>query len=178
MRQSVGSILTIALLAALATGAHGAAPDPWARMRFLMGEWMGAAGGRPGTGSGTSTFALELDGKILVRYGHTDFPATATAAIAHRDLLVVYPGTCDSLFHAIYFDNEGHVIQYRVLAPAPGGRAIFDSEGPASGPRFRLTYDSTADGGLEVGFATAPPGGELTRHVGGVLRRVEPGAQR
>jgi hypothetical protein len=174
MKTPVGLILTIALLAALPTAVRGAAPDPWARVRFLLGEWSGTGTGEPGLGSGAATFALELDGKILVRHSRADYPATATAeAIAHRDLLVVYPGTCDSLFRAIYFDNEGHVIQYRVLAPAAGGRVIFDSEGPESGPRFRLTCESRADGGLEVAFSTAPPGGELSRHVGGTLRRVE-----
>jgi hypothetical protein len=174
MKRPVGSILTLALLASLAVGAHAATPDPWARLRFLLGEWSGTGTGEPGLGSGAATFALELDGKILVRRSRADYPATATAAaIAHRDLLIVYPGASDSLLSAIYFDNEGHVIQYRVLAPAPGGRAIFDSDGPASGPRFRLTCDSTPDGGLEVGFATAPPGGELKGHVGGVLHRVE-----
>ena len=175
MRKPIGPILTLALLAALATGAHGAAPDPWERLRFLLGEWSGTGTGEPGLGSGAATFTLELDGKILVRHSRADYPATATAeAIAHRDLMVVYPGTSDSLFRAIYWDNEGHVIQYNVLAPAPGGHAVFDSDGPASGPRFRLTCDSTADGGLEVAFATAPPGGELKGHVGGVLRRVAP----
>jgi len=178
MKRSIGPILTIALLLALPAIGRGAT-DPWTRLRFLLGEWSGTGTGAPGVGSGGASFALELDGKILVRHSRADYPATATAAaIAHRDLLVIYPGTCDSLFRAIYFDNEGHVIQYRVLVPAPGGRAIFDSEGPGVGPRFRLTCEATADGGLEVGFSTAPPGGELTRHVGGTLRRVTPKPRR
>ena len=174
MKRPVGLILTLALLVALPAVARGAATDPWARWRFLLGEWTGTGAGDPGAGSGGSTFALELDGKILVRHNRADYPATpGHPAVAHRDLLIVYPGTCDSLFRAIYFDNEGHAIQYRVLVPAPGGRVIFDSEATEPGPRFRLTYEAQADSGLEVVFYMAPPGGELSRYVAGTLRRAE-----
>jgi hypothetical protein len=173
MKRPVGLILALALLVALPMVARGAAPDPWARWRFLLGEWTSA--GDPNAGSGGSTFALELDGNILVRHNRADYPATpGRAAVAHRDLLIVYPGACDSLFRASYFDNEGHVIQYRVLAPGAGGRLVFDSDSPEPGPRFRLTYETQADGGIAVAFFTAPPGGELKRYVSGTLRRVEP----
>ena len=175
MKMPVGLILAIALLIALPAAARAAAPDAWARLRFLLGEWTGTGAGDPGAGSGGSKFALELDGKILVRHNRADYPATPErAAVAHLDLLVVYPGTCDSLFRAMYFDNEGHVIPYRVLVPARGGRAIFDSEATEPGPRFRLTYEAQADSGLEVVFFIAPPGGELSRYVAGTLRRLEP----
>jgi hypothetical protein len=173
MKLPVGLILVIALLVALPAASRGAAADPWARWRFLLGEWTGTGAGDPGAGSGGSTFALELDGRILVRHNRADYPATPErAAVAHRDLLIVYPGTCDSLFRAIYFDNEGHVIPYRVLVPAQGGHAIFDSEASEPGPRFRLTYEAQADSGLEVVFFMAPPGGELKRYVAGTLRRA------
>jgi hypothetical protein len=173
MKRPVVLILTLALLVALPAVSRGAATDPWTRWRFLLGEWTGTGAGDPGAGSGGSTFALELDGKILVRHNRADYPATpGRPAVAHRDLLIVYPGTCDSLFRASYFDNEGHAIQYRVLAPAAGGRAIFDSEATEPGPRFRLTYEAQADSGLEVVFYMAPPGGELSRYVAGTLRRA------
>jgi hypothetical protein len=172
MKRLIGPILTLALLVALPLVARGAAPDSWARWSFLIGEWVDAGGGDPGAGSGGSTFALELDGNILVRHNRADYPATpGRPAVAHRDLLIVYPGACDSLFRASYFDNEGHVIQYRVLVPAAGGRAVFDSDGPEPGPRFRLTYETQADGGVAVVFFTGPPGGELKRYVSGTLRR-------
>jgi hypothetical protein len=178
MKKPAALVLALVLLLSLPAVVRAAASDPWVRLRFLLGEWEGTGNGEPGLGSGGANFALELDGKILVRHSRADYPATATAAaIAHRDLMVVYPGASDSLFRAIYFDNEGHVIQYHVLAPAPGGHAIFDSEGAETGPRFRLTCDSTAGDGLEVGFWTAPPGGELKRHVGGTLRRGAPASK-
>ena len=173
MKRFIGPFLTLALLVALPATSRGAAPDPWARWRFLLGEWLDAGTGDPGAGSGGSTFALELDGNIVVRHNRADYPATpGRAAVAHRDLLIVYPGACDSLFRASYFDNEGHVIQYRVLAPGVGGRTIFDSDGPEPGPRFRLTYEMQADGGVAVAFFTGPPGGELKRYISGTLRRA------
>ena len=173
MKRLIGPILALALLVALPMLARGAAPDPWARWRFLLGEWLDAGAGDPSAGSGGSKFALDLDGKILVRHNRADYPAAPDRpAVAHRDLLIVYPGACDSLFRASYFDNEGHVIQYRVLVPAAGGRTIFDSEGPEPGPRFRLTYETQADGGVAVAFFTGPPGGELKRYVSGTLRRA------
>jgi hypothetical protein len=173
MKRPVELILTLALLVALPLVARGAASDPWARWRFLLGEWTSVGLGDPNAGSGGSKFALELDGKILVRHNRADYPAQPDRpAVAHRDLLIVYPGTCDSLFRASYFDNEGHVIQYRVLVPAVGGRAIFDSEGPEPGPRFRLTYETQADGGVAVVFFTGSPGSELKRYVSGTLRRT------
>jgi hypothetical protein len=174
MKRPVGLILTLALLLALPALARAAAPDPWARLGFLLGEWVGTGAGDPGSGSGGSTFALELDGNILVRHSHADYPAAAgRATVAHRDLLIVYPGASDSLFRAVYFDNEGHVIQYHVLAPAAGGRATFDSGDTEPGPRFRLAYRALAGDSLGVEFFVAPPGGELKRYVGGALRRVE-----
>ena len=173
MKTPASLVLALALLVALPAVARGAAPDPWARWRFLLGEWMDAGAGDPSAVRGGSTFALELDGKILVRHSRADYPAEPDRpAVAHRDLLIVYPGVSDSLFRAIYFDNEGHVIPYRVLAPAPGGCAIFDSDGPEPGPRFRLTYDTQAGGGLAVAFFRAPPGGELRRYLAGTLRRA------
>ena len=156
MKGFIGPMLALALLVALPMVARGAATDTWARWRFLLGEWTDAGTGDPGAGSGGSTFALELDGNILVRHNRADYPATtARPAVAHRDLLIVYPGACDSLFRASYFDNEGHVIQYRVLVPAAGGRLVFDNERPEAGPRFRLTYETQADGGVAVAFFTS-----------------------
>lgn len=179
MKTPGSLVLALVLLVALPAVARGAAPDPWSRWRFLLGEWAGTGSGDPGAGSGGSTFALELDGNILVRYSRADYPAAAgRAALGHRDLLIVYPGASDSLFRAVYFDNEGRVIQYRVLAPAAGGRLIFDSEGAEPGPRFRLIYQAMAGDSLGVEFLIAPPGGELKRYVGGALRRVEPRVER
>ena len=173
MRLPIGRILTIALLVALPVTARAETSDPWARWRFFLGEWVAAATADPQAGTGGSTFALELDGKILVRRNRADYPATpGRAAVSHRDLLIVYPGACDSLFRAIYFDNEGHVIPYRVVAPATGRSVTFDSEENGSASRYRLIYERQEDGGLSVAFFMGPSAGELSRYATGTLRRT------
>lgn len=87
----------------------------WDKWQFLIGEWAGEANGNPGQGSGTFSFSLELDGNILVRKSHTEFPAANNRpAFNHDDLLIVYKNSSGNPSKAIYFDNENHTINYEV----------------------------------------------------------------
>jgi hypothetical protein len=118
---------------ALAMLATAQTADPWQPLRWLAGEWKGEGSGAPGRGAGAFSFRFELDGKILVRKTYTEFPAAAgRAAFRHEDLMVVYP---EQGLRATYFDNEGHVIHYRVTAA--GDTVTFVSDVSGGGPRFR-----------------------------------------
>lgn len=80
-----------------------------------MGEWVGEGSGQTGQGAGTFSFKPDLDQKILVRKSHSEFPASANKPeIIHADLMVVYPDYSGSPNKAIYFDNEGHTINYSI----------------------------------------------------------------
>ncbi|MFB3922395.1 MAG: hypothetical protein ACE145_11775 [Terriglobia bacterium] len=130
--------------------------DPW---RFLLGEWVGEGEGQPGQGIGKFSFALDLQGRILVRKNRADYPATRERpAYSHEDLMVIYQGPSPSSTRAIYFDNEGHVIQYRVTVSTDGNSVTFLSDPSPSAPRFRLTYTKGKSGGLKILFEIAPPG--------------------
>ena len=175
MRGRTLLCLGLLLLPALAAAQQTKAPDAWEPWRFLIGKWTAAASGEPGEGKGTFSFALELQGKILVRRGRTDFPTTpARAAFSHEDLLVVYPESGAAARRAIYFDSEGHVIQYRATFDAQGKVPTFLSESSPQAPRQRLTYVQNGDGTLKVKFELAPPGkpDAFVTHVEGVARRV------
>jgi hypothetical protein len=140
----------------------------WARFEFLLGEWSGTGGGRPGEAmAGSTSFSADLDGKIMVRKSRAEF----ASGTAHQDLMIVYPLAGDSSFQAVYFDNEGHVIHYAVSFPAVGPAAAFESKTAANEPRFRLVYERGAEDELTVEFLIAPPGGSFKSYTKGALKK-------
>ena len=107
-------LLIIALLGFLTTG-FGQQKVTWDKWEWLKGEWTGEGSGQIGVSSGTFSFSLDLDKKILVRKSHTEFPATdKKAKEIHDDLMIVYSDNSGNPSKAIYFDNEGHTINYVV----------------------------------------------------------------
>ena len=121
-------------------------------LNFLEGTWAADVG--PGAVPvGSYAFVRDLDGHVLERRSTSDVTCTlpGSAVCAHRDLLYVYQDSAGAPLKAIYFDAEGHVIQYDVEIQHEGGAygrrdyAIFLSEVSALGPRFRLTYERNTD---------------------------------
>lgn len=128
----------------------------WDKWQFLIGEWAGEANGQPGPGSGTFSFNLDLNGNILVRKSHTNFPAMNNRpAFSHDDLLIVYKNSSGIPFKAIYFDNERHTINYEISYS--DNSIILTSEVIQNVPRFRLTYEKLDDKKLNVRFEMTSP---------------------
>jgi hypothetical protein len=147
-------------------------PDPWAPLRFLLGEWDATGSGEPGEGKGTFTFGFDLGGSILVRRARTDYPAPpgGGAPFSHVDLLIVYRTPGKDGFQAIYFDEEGHVIHYRLSLPVEKS-AVFESDPSQPGPRFRLAYEGRPDDILYTSFSIAMPGQDFSVYVEGPAAR-------
>jgi hypothetical protein len=151
-------LLTVGIAFAQQAPARPAAAV-WAPLEFLLGEWIGEGGGAPGQGAGGFSFLPDLQQKILVRKNHAEYPATKDRpAFRHDDLTIVYqqPGT-DRL-RALYFDNEGHVIEYAVEASGDRSTVQFLSEPAPSTPRYRLTYRRTGDETVAIKFEISAPG--------------------
>lgn len=128
----------------------------WDKWNYLIGEWAGEGSGQPGQNEGSFSFQTDLDGKILVRKNHTFFPETpSVAAKTHDDLLIVYPGSQGGSQDAIYFDNEGNTIKYKVSFTE--NSIILTSEKSASSPRFRLAYIKLDDKTVNITFEMASP---------------------
>jgi hypothetical protein len=145
----------------------------WDSWRFLLGEWIGEGGGKPGQGYGNFSFDFDLQEQILVRRNHMGYPATNDQpAIVHDDLLIIYPGT-GATTQAIYFDNEGHVIHYKAELSQDQKALMFLSDPTESMPQFRLTYLKTGEDILTVRFEIAPPGrpGAFIVYAEGIGRR-------
>jgi len=127
----------------------------WEKWNFLMGEWVGEGSGQPGKGGGYFSFNTDLDGNVLVRKGHTEFPATADKeASVHDDLMYIYPDYTGNVAKAIYFDNEGHVINY--LITYTENSIVLTSEAMQNAPRFRLSYIMIDKDSVNVRFEFAP----------------------
>jgi hypothetical protein len=150
--------------------------DNWEPFRFLIGEWTGKGSGSPGEAGGAFSFSFDLEEKILVRRNRAVYPATKEKpAYSHTDLMVIYkdgPAT-----RAIYFDNEGHIINYVVTVPQDlPTRVTFLSDISASAPRFRFVYRKVNNDSMTFQFDIAPPGKPeaFTKYLEGSLVRKPP----
>lgn len=135
--------------------AQQTAPKPdWSLFRFLLGEWIGEGGGDPGRGTGGFDFAFGLDERIIVRHNRSDYPATKDRpGFSHNDLMIIYPGKS---MQAIYFDNEGHVINYNCTISQDRDTVAFISPAEPSVPRYRLSYIKKAVDTVLIRFEIAP----------------------
>ena len=162
------------LLPAFAGAQQTKPPDVWAPYKFLVGTWTAEGHGEPGKGKGGFSFRFELQGKILVRRNHLEFPATPQRpAFTHEDLLVVYRDADTTPNRAIYFDSEGFVIHYTAAFSEEGKVLTFLSDAGPQASSQRLTYVQNGDGMLKVKFELAPPSkpGAFVTHVEGVAHR-------
>ncbi len=148
----------------------------WERLQFLIGSWISPVSGQPGEGiSGASTFSHALDGKIIIRNSRAEFaPAPGEEkGLVHDDLLIIYQQPGEGGLRAVYFDNEGHIIHYKLSFPEKQPGVIFESEASENSPQARLVYDTEPDGTLFTEFSVALPGGPLLSHVKGKLVRAD-----
>jgi len=127
-------------------------------LKFLEGSWEGKGTGDPGQSIGEFSFGFDLQGKVLIRKSFAEYPATdQRPAFRHDDMMIVYKESGKPI-SAIYFDNEGHVINYTVNFSDNRLSLVFLSDHTSSSPRFRLTYTKINDGSLNIKFEIAPPG--------------------
>jgi hypothetical protein len=145
----------------------------WDAWKMVIGDWTGTGSGNPGDGSGGFSFKPDLQGSVLVRKSHSEYPASqGRLATVHDDLMVVYAEQEHT--RAVYFDNEGHVIHY-TPSFSPDGRTLsLVSDPTANTPTFRLTYVSTEPDVLKINFEIAPPGTNTFKsYVAGVVHRTK-----
>ncbi len=142
-RLIVACLICSASLIAQESSSPAPTGTPWKPLEFLIGTWGAVTrGGSAGaTTAGAYTFQLELRGHVLARHSsNSGCKGPADFDCEHGDLLYIYPDIPGHSYEAIYFDNEGHVIQYNVSNPAPN-TAVFLSNSSKPGPQFRLTYE-------------------------------------
>ena len=156
-----------------------ATPVTWDSIKFLVGNWVGEGTAETGqAGAGSCSFQPALQNTVLVRKNHSEYPATNDhAAIAHDDLMTIYPDRVRQQLRAFYTDNEGHVIHYTVTAASDGKGAVFLGDIEPETPRFRLTYTLNQPDHMTITFEMAPAGkpDQFQKIIEGKMRRSAPG---
>ena len=141
---------------------------------FLLGSWNGEGSGEPGQGTGGFVFEVSLDGNLISRRSHSEYPAVKDRpAVNHQDFMAVYAERAQ--VRADYFDNEGRVIHYTVSYAAESATVTFVSAIVEGQPRYRLVYRPLSKDRVEVAFEIAPPDKPtaFTTYMKGVARRVK-----
>jgi hypothetical protein len=164
--------LFLPVLFAMMSACYGQQHPDWSKWSWLTGEWQGEGTGKPGSGGGTFSFRPDLDGNILVRRSHSEYPSRDNKGTAvHEDLMVVYPEAGVSPSKAVYFDNEGHVINYGITYGA--GSIVFFSNKISNAPVFRLTYDSVDRETVNTRFEMSQDGMNFMLYLEGKSRQIK-----
>jgi len=159
-------LILIIILFGIFTTSFGQQIPGWDKWNWLIGEWIGEGTGTPGRGGGFFAFSLDLDKKILVRKSHSEYPAAENKSrVIHDDLMIVYPDYSGNPSSAIYFDNEGHTINYSI---AYTNRSIVLTSGKIPNiPVFRLTYTMLDYETVNTKFEMSKDGENFTTYVEG-----------
>jgi hypothetical protein len=76
---------------------------------------------------------------------------------------------------AVYFDNEGHIINYAVSFSQDSSSVIFISDIIANSPRFRFIYTKASSEGMKFNFDFASPGKpeEFSKYLDGFVKKIK-----
>ena len=144
----------------------------WSKWQWLIAEWKGEGEGKPGQGSGTFSFKPDLKEKILIRKSHSEYPATGgRPATIHDDLMIIYPDHTGAPSKAIYFDNEGHTINYSISYEAAS--IVMISEKIPNVPVFRLTYSLLENEVVNTKFEMSQDGTKFMTYIEGKSKKIK-----
>lgn len=140
------------------------------KWNWLIGDWIGEGNGIPGQGGGVFSFKPDLDKKILVRKSHSVYPAVEKKPeIIHDDLMIIYSDSSGSPSKAIYFDNEGHIINYSITYYDKS--IAFTSIKDIGVPVFRLTYSFLDFDVVNVKFEMSQDGEKFMTYIEGKSKK-------
>jgi hypothetical protein len=145
---------------------NGQQNQAWEKWNWLIGNWKGQGSGQPGQGVGVFSFSFSLDKKIIERKSHSEYTETQDKPkVVHDDLMIVYPDPSGIPSKAIYFDNEGHIINYAVSYS--GKSIIMQSSKEPNMPIFRLTYTDLGKKTVNTKFEMSPDGQKFMVYIEG-----------
>jgi len=153
--------------------------DPWAVLRSLEGKWEGPIWGKPGKGTSTREFRLQLSGHFLSQQNQCIFDAKPTDAKAalHEDFSILSYDANQKKIVWRQFHSEGFVHEYILDSVSDDGKTLdFAStrmENMAPGFRAKERYRILATGELEATFWLALPGKDFEVYTQSLLKRTK-----
>ena len=162
--------LTIAIFCCFATS-FGQQNLNWDKWENYIGNWIGEGSGIPGQGGGTFSFTLDLDKNVLIRKSHSEYPSPEGKVQTHDDLMVIYLDINKNPSKAIYFDNEGHTINYQISYTDK--TIILTSEKVPNSPVFRLVYSMLDNETCNTRFELSQDGEQFTPYIVGNSKRIK-----
>ncbi|QBO58520.1 hypothetical protein [Chryseobacterium salivictor] len=165
-------LLFTTLFFTLTISCFGQQSKSWDQWNWLIGEWKGEGSGQPGQGGGTFSFAYNLDHNIIERKSHSEYSATADKPLViHDDLMFIYRDFAGNPSKAIYFDNEGHTIQYSISYA--GKSIVMTSDKIPNVPVFRLTYTLLDHESINTQFEMSQDGVQFMTYIEGKSKKIK-----
>jgi hypothetical protein len=136
----------VCLLLQATPSAIVAPPDPWAPVRFLVGEWRGESEGEPGKGTVRRSYSFVLKDRFLHERNVSTYapqPKNERGEVhEHWSFFSHDRGRHTIVFGQ--FHQEGFVNQYPMRPSSSQARIVFESEALENVPpgwRARETYE-------------------------------------
>jgi hypothetical protein len=136
--------------------------DPWANMRFIVGNWDGVVNGRPGNGTVSRTYNFVLGNKFVQVRNKSTYPPQEKnpKGEVHEDWGFISYDSARKKLILRQFHVEGFVNQYVLQSESPS-EVVFVSEAIEnipSGWRARETYRRLGPDEFVERFDLAEPG--------------------
>lgn len=176
----VGAVAAACLfLSAAAVGGWQAKPDPWAPIRFLVGDWEGRADGQAGAGTAQRTYSFVLKDRYLYEKNVSTYPPQKQnpAGEVHEHWSFFSFDRARKTLVLRQFHPEGFVNQYALNTKESGpGKLVFDSErfeNLDAAWKARETYDIVSPDEFIETFEVGEPGKEMQVYTRNHFKRVK-----
>jgi hypothetical protein len=175
--RSIGVLMLFAVLPLHAGSIQPPAPDPFARVSFLVGRWEGTSEGQPGAGKVSREYKLALNGKFIHVQNRSEYAAqekNPKGEIHQDEGFISFDRTRKKLVLR-QFHIEGFVNQYVEDDSSSPTRIAFTTESIENIPagwRARETYVVLGPDEFEEVFELAEDGKSFELYSRARLKRL------
>jgi hypothetical protein len=176
MKALVTMMMFVAFSTIGASAAEPAATDRWARVRFLLGSWEGAASGQPGKGTVERTYTLVLGEQFIEETNTSRYEAApGKSPEIHQHRGFISYDKARKTFMLRQFHEEGFVNLYALNSDRSlPAYLVFDSvsfENFSNEWKARESYEVVSKDEFIETFELAEPGKDFVVYSRNHFRR-------